>query len=470
MSAHTIHSLNDAVKAIATRKVSSVELTQACIAKAKRLNPRLNCFIRIEEDAALSQARAADAALSRGITMGPLHGVPIATKDMFYDPARETSSGSRLRAGFVSNQKARVLSLLENAGAVNVGALNMTEFALGPTGHNLIHGHCHNAWNPEFIAGGSSSGSGTALAAGIIFATLGSDTGGSVRLPASANGVLGLKATYGRISKAGSMPLSWSTDHVGPLARTSHDLAKLLGVIAGYDPADPSSSRRAVPDYAGSLENGVRGLRIGVPENYYFDAIDSSVASLIESALRALESLGAIRVPVRVPTPEHLNELSRVLVYSEASALHGHWLRHQASDYSPQVRTRAMTGVAIPAASYLEAQLLRPMILRKFVTEVYAHCDVLITPTIAIEVPTIAATDVGTNPSMWPIIARLVHCTAGFNYLGVPAMSVPVGFTTNGLPAGMQLVSRPFAETRLLQVACAYESVTDWHLRRPTEA
>jgi aspartyl-tRNA(Asn)/glutamyl-tRNA(Gln) amidotransferase subunit A len=465
----TPHSLHEAAHAIASGRISSVELTRACIARAERLNPRLNCFIRIEEEAALRQARAADEARARDMPLGPLHGVPIAAKDMFYDPGRETSSGSRLRAGFVSTQKARVLELMESAGAVNLGALNMTEFALGPTGHNLVYGHCRNAWNTDYISGGSSSGSGTALAAGIVYGTLGSDTGGSVRLPAAANGVLGLKATYGRISRSGAMPLSWSTDHVGPLARTARDLGRLLGVLAGHDPADPSSSRRAVPDYEQQLGGDIRGLRIGIPDNYYFDDIDSPIAALIDTALKALESLGARCVPVRVPAPEHLNELSRVIVYSEAAALHGDWLRHRAAEYSPQVRTRAMTGIAIPAAAYLEAQLLRPRLLRQFVTEVYAHCDVLVTPTLNLELPTVAETDVGSNPSMWPVIARLVRCTAGFNYLGIPALSMPVGFTARGLPAALQLVSRPFSETRLLAVAEAYQSVTDWHLRRPVE-
>jgi aspartyl-tRNA(Asn)/glutamyl-tRNA(Gln) amidotransferase subunit A len=460
--------LVDVAAAIVRGEVSSVELTRACLERAHLLDRELNCFIRIEDDAALREAARADAARADGEPMGLLHGVPLAVKDIFYDPERETSSGSRVRAGFRATTRATVLTRLSAAGAVNLGALNMTEFALGPTGHNAFHGACRNPWNPAYIAGGSSSGAGAAVAARIVFGTLGSDTGGSIRLPATANGVAGLKATYGRVSRAGAMPLSWSTDHVGPLARTARDLARLLTVIAGTDAADPRSSARPVPDYEKMLDGSIKDLRIGIPSNYYFDGVDRDVGRLLEAALQVLVGLGARLVEVAVPAPEHLTELSRAIVYSEAAALHGHWLRTRPQDYSPQVRARAATGIAIPAATYLEALQLRPMLLRSFVTEVYAACDVLATPTLAVPLPTVAETDVGASAGMWQAIAQLVRCTAPFNYLGVPALSVPVGFTARGLPAGLQLVGRPFAENQLLRVAAAYQSETDWHERVPS--
>jgi aspartyl-tRNA(Asn)/glutamyl-tRNA(Gln) amidotransferase subunit A len=459
--------LVDAATALARGEVSSVELTRACLERAHRLNRELNCFIRIEDEAALREAARADTARAAGERLGALHGVPLAAKDMFYDPERETSSGSRVRQGFHATSKATVLTRLAAAGAVNLGALNMTEFALGPTGHNAFHGACRNPWNPAHIAGGSSSGAGAAVAARIAFGALGSDTGGSIRLPAAANGVLGLKPTYGRVSRAGAMRLSWSTDHVGPLARTARDLARLLAVIAGHDPADPSSSRRPVPDYEAALGAGVAGLRIGVAANYYFDGADADVRRVLEAALGVLTGLGARLIEVAVPAPEHLTELGRALLYSEAAALHGQWLRTRPADYSPQVRARAATGIAIPAAAYLEALLLRPRLLGRFVTEVFAACDVLATPTLAFPLPTLADTDVGAGAAMWQVIARLVHCTGPFNYLGVPALAVPAGFTAAGLPASLQLIARPFAEARLLRVAAAYQSATDWHLRAP---
>jgi aspartyl-tRNA(Asn)/glutamyl-tRNA(Gln) amidotransferase subunit A len=459
-----------AADAIARGEISSVELTRALLDRAHRLNSTLNCFIRIDDEQALAEAAAADAARAAGAPLGPLHGVPIATKDMYYDPARVTNCGSRVRAGFRPDTTATTLARVRSAGAVNLGALNMTEFALGPTGHNAWYGACRNPWNVQHVSGGSSSGSGAAVAARLAFATLGSDTGGSIRLPAAANGVLGLKATYGRISRAGAMPLSASMDHLGPFARTARDCARLLRVLAGHDPADPTSSRRDVPDYERAIEQDAAGLRVGIPRNYFFEALAPDVRDAMDAALRALEGAGLRLVPVEVDHAEHMTELSRVVVYSEAAALHGHWLRTRPQDYSPQVRARAATGIAIPAAAYLEALHLRTRLLRRYVEQVHSQCDVLFTPTLPIPVPTIAETDVGGSAQMWETIAKMVRCTAPFNYLGVPALAVPAGFTHNGLPASFQLIGRPFAEALLLRVAAAYQSVTDWHERVPAAA
>jgi len=459
--------LVEAAGALVRGELSSEELTRDCLARAHRLNPALNCFLRIEDEAALAAARRADAARAAGRPLGVLHGVPLAVKDMFYDAARETSSGSAIRRGFVGTTTAATLERLKLAGAVVLGALNMTEFALGPTGHNPFYGACRNPWNPAHIAGGSSSGSGAAVAARIVYGALGSDTGGSIRLPAAANGILGLKPTYGRVPRSGAMPLSWSIDHVGPLARTAPDLARLLGVLAGHDPGDPTASRRPVPDYEAALGAGVAGLRLGIPGNFFLDDVEPAIAALVEDALAVLERAGARRVAVTVPAAEHLTELGRTVVYTEAAALHGHWLRTRPEDYSPQVRARVATGVAIPAAAYAEALQLRALLLREFCTDVFSVCDVLVTPALAIEVPTLAATDVGGSASMWTTIARLLKCVAPFNYLGVPALSLPVGFAPRGLPAALQLIGRPFAEGRLLGVASAYQRATDWHERRP---
>jgi aspartyl-tRNA(Asn)/glutamyl-tRNA(Gln) amidotransferase subunit A len=463
----TRYTLVGAAEAIARGEVSSVELTRAMLDRVRRLDPALNCFIHVEEELALAEAAAADAARAAGRTLGALHGVPFAAKDMFYDAQRVVSCGSRVRAGYRPTTTATVLARLRAAGAVNLGATNMTEFALGPTGHNAWYGACRNPWNVAHVAGGSSSGSGAAVAARLAFGALGSDTGGSIRLPAAANGVLGLKATYARISRAGVMPLSSSMDHVGPFARTARDCARLLNVIAGHDPADPTSSRRAVPDYEAAIEQDVAGLRVGVPRNHFQDGIAPDVRAALDGALRELEGAGLRIVEVDVEHAEHLTELSRAVVYSEAAALHGHWLRTRAGDYSPQVRARAATGIAIPAASYLEALQLRPRLLRRYVEQVHSRCDVLFTPTLPIPVPTIAETDVGGSSAMWEIIAKMVPCTAPFNYLGVPALAVPAGFTANGLPASFQLVGRPFAEALLLRVAAAYQARTDWHERVP---
>ena len=460
-------SLVDVAARIAAREITSVELTEAALARVQEQQPRINAFVRIDRQRALEQARAADAALAAGCKPGPLHGVPLAHKDMYYEAGQVTTCGSRVRGEFVPQATSALIERLAAAGAVTLGALNMAEFALGPTGHNVIKGHCRNPWNTDHITCGSSSGSGAAVAARLAFGSLGSDTGGSVRLPAAANGVVGMKPTYSRLSRANSMALSVSIDTPGPLARTARDCARLFGIVAGHDPADPTSSRRALADYEAASQMGIAGLRVGVPENFFFDHVTADVGAAMQAALGTLEKLGARLVSLRVPAPEPLTELSRVVVYAEAAAIHSAWLRERGELYSPQVRSRAATGLAIPASAYLEALHLRPQLLREFVEGVFTHCDVLFSPTLSIPVPTLAETDVGGGAGMWSIISKLVHCTAPFNYLGLPAISVPAGFTANGLPASLQLAGRPFSEARLFRVAGAYQGATDWHLRAP---
>jgi aspartyl-tRNA(Asn)/glutamyl-tRNA(Gln) amidotransferase subunit A len=453
---------------IAAGDITSVDVTDWALTQARSLQSRLNCFVRLDEESARSQAQAADAARAAGHALGPLHGVPLAHKDIYYETGKVTHCGSRVRRGHVASATSPLLMRLKAAGAINIGTLMMNEFALGPTGHNATWGDCHNAWNPLNIPGGSSSGSGTAVAARIIYGSLGSDTGGSIRIPAAANGVVGIKPTYSRLSRAHCMPLSHSLDTPGPLARTARDCARLLKVIAAHDPDDPTSSRRSVPDYEGATQRDIVGVRVGIPENYFFDHVTSDVGQAVQTAISTLQSLGAVLVRLKVPSPEPLAELSRVLAYSEASAIHGTWLRERADEYSAQVRVRAMIGSVIPASIYIEALHLRPGLLREFVTEVFDRCDVLLTPTLSIPVPTLAETDVGSGESMWRVLSLLVHCTAPFNYLGLPAISVPAGFTTNGLPASLQLVARPFAEVMLFRVAGAYQNASDWHQRSPS--
>ncbi|HSN70003.1 MAG TPA: amidase [Steroidobacteraceae bacterium] len=460
-------SVIETADAIAAGRLTSRAATEACIARARALNPILNCVLRIDEDAALAAADAADRQQAQGRPLGPLHGVPLAHKDMFYRAGRSSSCGSAIAATRASRTTSTLLERLDAAGALEIGALNMAEFALGPTGHNAITGHCRNAWNPEYISGGSSSGSGSAVGAGIVPASLGSDTGGSVRLPAALNGVLGLKPTHGRLSRHGLMPLSYSIDTAGPIVRRARDAARLMDVLAGHDPADPTSSRRPVPAHESECLRGIDELKVGVPRNYFYDPVTEEVRTLIEASIAVLERQGARIVEIDVPDPHHLTELSRVIVYAEATSLHGVWLRERRDEYSPQVAVRAATGLAIPAAAYLEALCLRPRVVRGFVEQVFERCDVLHTPTLAIPVPTLAETDVGSGRAMWDIIAQMVHCTAPINYLGLPAVAVPAGFTANGLPASFQLIGRPFAEAQLLRVAHAYEEATDWHRRVP---
>ena len=450
----TALSLTEAATAVVSGRCTSVTLTEAYLARAHIEQDRLNCFLTLDSDRAMAAAQQADEALRRGLTPGLLHGVPLAHKAMF-DVAGDVSlRGARIHVAAATSD-ATVIARLRDAGAISLGQLNMAEFAFGPTGYNKHYQRTRNAVNPDYMAGGSSSGSGAATAARACAASLGSDTGGSVRIPAAANGVVGLKATYGLIPRRGVMKLSPSLDFVGPITRTVRDCARLLGVIAGYDAPDAGSSPRPVPDYELLLARGARGLRVARVRNYFFDHVTPDVVAACERSLTALEKAGARVLEVDVPEPEPLAELSRAVLYAEATALHGEWLRTAADRYSPQVRVRALTGLAIPASTYYEALCLRGLLLREFVSQAFRDCDVLLMPTLVIPVPRFADVDVGTGPALWDTLARLVQNTAPFNYLGLPALSVPAGCTANGLPASVQLVGRPFDEATLLRAADA---------------
>jgi len=459
--------LIEASAALAARRVSSVELTQACLERAQAIQPRVNCFLALEADAALAEARAADDAMARGECRGPLHGVPLAHKDMFYRAGRVTTAGSKIRRDFVATSDSAVARRLYAAGAVWLGNLNMSEFAANPAGHNVHYGHCRNPWDPECITGGSSSGSAAAVAARACYGSIGSDTGGSIRVPASICGVVGLKLTHGRVSRHGAIPRSWSLDCVGPLARTARDCALLAAAIAGRDPADPVTSDLPVPDYAGVLERPVAKLRLGVPRNFFFDELDDSVRARLEAAADVLASLGMRRIEVAVPDQERVYTISDALGKSEAATMHGRWIRERPQDYSLFVRSRIEAGFHVAATRYLEALSLRGRILADFVAQAFGAADVLLVPVVSLQVPKLAQTEVGNPADVQRVIVRLTRCTRTINYLGLPAISVPCGFTDNGMPTGFQLIGRPFSEATLLRIAHQYQQVTDWHTRVP---
>lgn len=455
--------LCEAVDGLREGRLQSVELVREALARARLAQLRHNCFLQIDAEGAMAAAEIADALLQgcarEGVRpSGALLGVPLAHKDMFEREGRPTSCASKVREPRAARGSATVISRLDLAGAVDLGTLNMAEFALGATGHNATMGDCRNAWDPQFISGGSSSGSAVAVASGAVFASLGSDTGGSVRIPASANGVIGLKPTYGLIPRTGSMKLSPSIDVIGPMARSARDIALLLEVLAGADGLDAWSSSRPRPRYTQEMSRGVEGLRIGVPRNYFPVGVAPIIRTAMEASLALLERAGATLVPLDVPQEvAAMAELSRAVVYAEATALHAAGLRNTGSRYTPQVRLRASTGLGIPAPVYLEALQWRLPVLRRFVEQVFSRCDVLQTPTIPIPVPRRDETDVGAGPALWELLAQLVRCTAPFNYLGLPAISVPAGLDSRGLPIGAQYVARPFAEAVLLRIAAVQQ-------------
>jgi len=468
----TTLTLREAAAAISQGRLRSEALVEACLDRIERLQPALNCFIRVTAADALAKARMADQAVKAGHSLGPLHGVPLAHKDMFYRAGEVCSCGSKIRADFVPDHTATVLSKLDAAGGIELGRLNMAEFAMGPTGHNDHFGRCRNPWNVEHITGGSSSGSGAAVAAGLAFGALGSDTGGSVRLPAAACGVVGIKPTLGCVSRYGTMPLSQSLDCIGVLARNVGDCARLFSVIAGADARDGMSSRVPLLDYVRSVDDAaaagsLAGVRIGVPDRYYYDGIDPEVAELLAASRVVLEKQGAKIVDVPIGDHGALNDLSNAILWPEAAGLHLQWLRERPQDYAPQTRARLLVGLGVPATLYVEAVRGRARLLEEFLRETLSACDVLHVPVLKRSVPTAAETDVGGSAAMSQVLGQIVANTRPFNLLGVPGLSVPIGFTRNRLPQAMQLVARPFREDLLFRVGAAYEAGSCGHAERP---
>ncbi|HWI38808.1 MAG TPA: amidase [Burkholderiales bacterium] len=425
--------------------ISPQELEAACRARIERWQPRINAFVSTEKRG--------------GGGEGALSGVPLAHKDMFYRAGQVSNCGSKIRKGWVASETSAALERLDAAGALDIGALNMSEFAYGPTGHNDHWGDCCNPWNPAYITGGSSSGSGAAVAARLVFGALGSDTGGSVRLPASACGVTGLKTTWGRVSRHGAMPLSHSLDTIGPLARSAEDCALLFSAIAGHDERDPVTSRAPV---AVNLGQPIRAVALS--SEWIERNADAEVARAV---LAAAKAIGVKLVEAQPPPFDLLGAHCLTVMGPEASAQHAQWMRERPRDYSSAVRARLETGFAVPAAQYLEVLRLRALWLERFVGETLAEADAYLVPTIAVPIPTREATGAKGGAEMPRLLGEVTRLTRWVNYLGVPALSVPCGFDSRGLPMGLQLVGRPFSEATLLAIGHAYQRATDWHRRAP---
>jgi aspartyl-tRNA(Asn)/glutamyl-tRNA(Gln) amidotransferase subunit A len=462
-------SLTAVAQAIAQKRLSSREATQSCLTRIAQWQPRLNAFMAIEAEAALAAAEDADAALSKGNNRGALHGVPLAHKDMYYDAGKVVTCGSRIRRDFVATTTSTALQRLKDAGTVRLGSLQMSEFAYGPTGHNAHYGAVHNPFALDHITGGSSSGSGSAVAARLTFAALGSDTGGSIRMPAHFCGVTGLKTTWGRVSRAGAMPLSQSLDTVGPLARSAEDCALLLGLMAGADPHDPTAVSSPLQDYVAATRQAMKGVKIGVPTAFYVDDLDSEVARVLDETIAAFKQEGAEIVSVELPDQRQLTAACQFVIAVEAAAFHKRWLIERPQDYGPQVLMRLQNGLAIPGVSYLEAMRWRGLALSAHAAAV-AGVDAVIAPVAPTAAPTIAESDVGNSPGAEAVIQRLTRFTRPVNYLGLPSLAIPCGFTRGGLPVGMQLIGRSFDEATLLRIGAAFQRATDFHEKLPKPA
>jgi aspartyl-tRNA(Asn)/glutamyl-tRNA(Gln) amidotransferase subunit A len=444
------------------KEVSPVELTGACLDQIEKLNPTLNAFITVTADSAMAEARAAEIELSRGEWRGPLHGIPVALKDIIDKAGTRTTAASALFQNRVPTEDADVVRRLRAAGAVILGKNNLHEFAYGGSSLVSFFGDVHNPWNAGHVAGGSSGGSAAAVAGGLCYAAIGTDTAGSIREPAALCGCVGIKPTYGRVSARGVLPLSWSLDHVGPLAATAGDVAAVLQAIAGYDPLDAGSVDVPVADYVSGLRGGAKTLRVGVPRAYFFDDLQVEVRAAVDAALAMIGTLVAEMRDVHLDVPA-----DRTVQTVESFAYHAEHIARTPELYQAETLRRIRSGENISATEYI----LRRRELdfeRRRVHDFFADVDLLVTPTMPIPAPAIA--DLKKDPdALRPAELNLLRNTRPFNVWGLPTISVPCGFTQSGLPIGLQIAGPHWREDLVLRLAHAYESVTEWHKQRPVD-
>jgi aspartyl-tRNA(Asn)/glutamyl-tRNA(Gln) amidotransferase subunit A len=447
--------IREAADAIRDKRVSPVELAGAAISRIGRLDSTLRAFITVTADYAMTRARQAETELAVGHDRGPLHGIPIAVKDLFAMRGVRTTAGSRIFENNVPDFDSAVVERLEAAGAVILGKLNMHELAYGVTSANPHFGIVRNPWNTERSPGGSSGGSGAAVAANIAFGAMGSDTGGSIRIPASFCGTVGLKPTYGRVSRYGAMPLGYSLDHMGPLTRCVRDAGLFLNAIAGRDRRDDTSSRRPVIDFVPDDGCSLRGMRLGFPENFYFERLDPEVESAVRGAIARAEALGAEIKSVRVPDVAALNAVGQVILLSEASAVLEPHLESRGL-FGADVLTRLDQGRLIPATDYINAQRIRRRLRVEF-DKLWSGVDCILTPATPNTAPGIGETTVKLGGRDEDARLAATRLARGINVLGLPALSIPCGLSGSGLPVGLQILGAAFDEATILRVGAALE-------------
>jgi aspartyl-tRNA(Asn)/glutamyl-tRNA(Gln) amidotransferase subunit A len=460
--------LSEASQLVRSKKVSPVELTRECLSRIERLNPKLNAFITVTADSALAEARQAEAEIQRGRWRGPLHGIPIALKDLIDTAGVRTTAASGLFKDRVPTQDAEIVRRLKAAGAVFLGKLNMHEFAYGGSSAISYFAPVHNPWNLDYSPGGSSGGSAAAVAARLCYGAIGSDTGGSVRQPASYCGIVGLKPTYGRVSTSGVIPLSWSLDHLGPMTRTAMDAALMLQVIAGYDAQDTTSIDVPVPDYAATIAATTSSLRLGILRAYFDDALHPEIQAAMEAAVSVLKTLTSTQrdiAPLATDrTYSSMMDPYVAILRAEAYAYHKEYVSKSPELYQAQTLKRIQTGAEITASAYIQARHQLEQI-RRSVAQVLETVDLLITPTTC--VPPFAIADLLDPNTLREKELLTLRNTRPFNMLGLPTISVPCGFTRADLPIGLQISGPPGGEATLLRLAYAYEQATEWHKRKP---
>lgn len=449
---------------IRDHRITCEDLADAYLERIERRGPELNCYLGVDHEDARARARQADRELARGLDRGPLHGIPVAVKDIFERSGRAVTAGSR-PFSYTARRTATVVQRLHDAGAVVLGTLNLDEFAAGGTGANRHFGRCANPHDARYLTGGSSGGSAAAVAAGLAVAALGSDAGGSIRIPAAWCGVTGLKPTYGRVSRFGAVPRTWSMDCVGPLARTAADCALVLAAISGADVNDPTTSNP--PTFSvRSPPAGLNGLRLGI-DTACLHPCDPEIEGIWRDTLQRFEDLGGVAVPVRLPGLDLLNDLQQVIVKSEAAALHGAKMRHTPEEVSPEVRAVIEAGLALPATTYIEARALRAVLLAEFNDAVLRHCDALLMPVTPNTVPRHTSPEHDQPAIIETRFNESARFTRFANYLGLPAIAFPAGADAEAMPVGMQLVGAPWSEAELLDLTTIWQRATEFHDRVP---
>ena len=449
------------------KQISPVDITQACLNRIKDLNEATNAFITVTPDRALATARRCEQEIMQGGYRGPLHGIPVALKDLYDTVDVPTTAGSRIYADRVPQEDSTVAALLRGAGAVPLGKTNLHEFAYGVTADSSYFGPMRNPWDLERITGGSSGGSGAAVAAGLCIGATGSDTGGSIRIPAALCGIVGLKPTYGRISCYGLLPLSWALDHAGPMTRSVYGAAVMLEAMAGFDPRDPASAQMNVPNYTEHLRDGVADLRIGLDLDWALSGIHEEVREAFQNALELLQNLGATIVETAVPRIDEAIEAAVTILSSEAASLHEDFLNTRPDDYQVDVRTRLRRGFSIRGADYGRARRTGELV-RRDLDFLFNQIDLLITPMCAIPAPRLGQQEIDIDGKMVPVMTLLTRYTRIFNLTGLPAISIPCGFSSEGLPIGLQLAGRRWDEATVLRAAYTYEAATGWAHCRPS--
>jgi len=452
---------------IEKREVSPVEVVEAHLKRIETLEPRLCSFISLVADQAMERALQCEKEIMAGQYRGPLHGIPFGLKDLYYVKGIRNTSGTRIFDQFVPDFDSTVAHRLLEAGAILMGKLNLHPLAYGPTGENPDYGDMHNPWSPDRITGGSSGGSASAVASGQCAFAMGTDTGGSVRIPSALCGLVGLKPTYGLVSRYGITVLSWSQDHAGPMTRTVEDCALVMNAIAGHDPHDPASAVTRVPDYTKALTGEVKGARMGVVKEFFEAPLDATVGSLVEKAISVFEKLGAQVREISWPMFEYSAAIAGIIQMAEATAYHRDLIKKRGKELMPMVRLRLECGFFVSAVDYVQALRARTLFYQQSM-RLFDGVDFLCTPSVPIPACRIGTTEVDIAGKRLGIIAALTQYTRPFNLNGFPAISLPCGFTHEGLPVGLQLAGKPFDEEGVLRAAYAFQQAAPWHKRRPS--